>query len=239
MAEPLCRPPSLTGSVHDAREGPAPRAQVFSLWALLCPSPGVSGPLGGAAALPCPSSCGDVTVADLVKPRAKRGRVLRLGGDIFGLAPCSPRWPSPPRDPAWACWGWRALAIRHAPGACPRPRWCAGVPPPPPLAGLPPCAASPLEVGVPLLVPAVMPSWASCPLPFPGLWPGGGGCSCHALLEWGGEGGRGSGGAAPWHPLGERGSGRGMGGGAVLCLCPPPPRPWLPCGASACVGPHP
>ena len=74
VAEPLCRPPSLTLSVHGAREGPAPRAQVSSLWALPCPLPGVSDPLGGADALPFPSSPGDVTAADLVKPRAKRPR---------------------------------------------------------------------------------------------------------------------------------------------------------------------
>ena len=54
VAEPLCRPPSLTLSVHGAREGPAPRAQVSSLWALPCPLPGVSDPLGGAGALPFP-----------------------------------------------------------------------------------------------------------------------------------------------------------------------------------------
>ena len=62
----------LTLSVHSTREGPAPRAQVSSLWALPCPFPGVSDPLGGANALPCPSSLGDVTVAALVKPKAKR-----------------------------------------------------------------------------------------------------------------------------------------------------------------------
>ena len=53
MAEPPCRPPSLALSVHGAR------AQVSSLWALPCPLPGVSDPLGGADALPCPSSPGD------------------------------------------------------------------------------------------------------------------------------------------------------------------------------------
>ena len=56
VAEPPCRPPSLTLSVHGAREGPAPRAQVSSLWVPPCPLPGVSDPLGGADALPCPSS---------------------------------------------------------------------------------------------------------------------------------------------------------------------------------------
>ena len=77
VAEPPCRPPSLTLSVHSAREGPAPRVPVSSLtltWALPCPLPGVSNPLGGVDALPCPSSCGDVTIADLVKPKAKRPR---------------------------------------------------------------------------------------------------------------------------------------------------------------------
>ena len=74
VAESPCRPPSLTLSVHGMREGPAPRAQVSLLWALLCPLPGVSDPLGGADALPCPSSLGDITVAALVKPKAKRPR---------------------------------------------------------------------------------------------------------------------------------------------------------------------
>ena len=76
VAEPLCRPPSLTLSVHGARGGPAPRAQVSSLWALPCPLPGVSNPLRGAGAPPCSSSLGDVTVAALVKPRAKKPRAV-------------------------------------------------------------------------------------------------------------------------------------------------------------------
>ena len=45
-----------------------------SLWALSCPLPGVSDPLGGADALPFPSSPGGITAADLVKPRAKTPR---------------------------------------------------------------------------------------------------------------------------------------------------------------------
>ena len=73
MAEPLCRPPSLTLSVHGARERPAPRAQVSLLWALPCPLPGVSDSLGGADALPYPSSPAAVTVADLVKPSESCG----------------------------------------------------------------------------------------------------------------------------------------------------------------------
>ena len=75
-AGPPCRPPGLTLSVHGAREGSAPRAQVSSLWALPCPLPRVSDPLGGVDALPCPSSCGGVTAADLVKPKAKRLRAV-------------------------------------------------------------------------------------------------------------------------------------------------------------------
>ena len=74
VAEPSCRPPSLTLSVNGAREGPAPRVQASSLWTLPCPLPGVSDPLGGTGALPFPSSLGGVTAADLVKPRAKRPR---------------------------------------------------------------------------------------------------------------------------------------------------------------------
>ena len=34
----------------------------------------VSDPLGGVETLPYPSSCGDVTVASLVKPKAKKLR---------------------------------------------------------------------------------------------------------------------------------------------------------------------
>ena len=41
--------------VYTAREGPAPRAQVSSLLARLCPLPGVSAPLGGVGSLPIPS----------------------------------------------------------------------------------------------------------------------------------------------------------------------------------------
>ena len=54
VAEPPHRPPSLTFSVHSAREGLAPRAQVFLLWALSCPLLGVPDPLGGTGALPYP-----------------------------------------------------------------------------------------------------------------------------------------------------------------------------------------
>ena len=74
LAEPPCRPPSLTLSVHGAREGPAARAQVSSLRALPYPLPWVSDPLGGTDTLPCPSSLGNVTVAALVKLGAKRPR---------------------------------------------------------------------------------------------------------------------------------------------------------------------
>ena len=74
VAEPPCRPPSLTLSVHGAREGPAPRAQVSLLLALPCPLPGASDPLGGADSLPFPSSLDGITAVDLVKPKAKRPR---------------------------------------------------------------------------------------------------------------------------------------------------------------------
>ena len=46
---PRAAPPSLALSVHGARQGPVPRAQVSPLWALPCPSPGVS--LSGAPTL--------------------------------------------------------------------------------------------------------------------------------------------------------------------------------------------
>ena len=70
-AAPQASTPTLC--VPGAREGPAPRARVSSLWALPCPLPGVSNPLGGADALPCPSSLGAVTVAAPVKPSSKTG----------------------------------------------------------------------------------------------------------------------------------------------------------------------
>ena len=80
------RPPSLTLSVHGVREGPAPRAPVSSLWALPCPLPVVSDPLGGADALPFPSSRGGTTAADLVKPRAKGAACrIRAMADLFLL----------------------------------------------------------------------------------------------------------------------------------------------------------
>ena len=97
VAEPPGRPPSLTLSVHAAREGPAPRAQVSSLWALPCPLPGVSDPLGGADALPFPSSPGSIIAADLVKPRAKRPRAVAgqwhpgAGALLAVPAPAAPR----------------------------------------------------------------------------------------------------------------------------------------------------
>ena len=74
MAEPLCRPPNLTLSVHGAREGPAPRAQVSLLLALPCPLFGLPVPLGGAGAPSCSTSPGAVIAAVLVKPKAKRPR---------------------------------------------------------------------------------------------------------------------------------------------------------------------
>ena len=72
VAEPPCRPPSLTLCVHGAREGPVPRAQVSSLLALPCPLPGASDPLGGVGSLPFPSSPDGITAVDLVKPRAPK-----------------------------------------------------------------------------------------------------------------------------------------------------------------------
>ena len=104
--------------------------------------------------------------------------MLRLGGDVLGLAPCLSCWPPRPRDPAWACLGWRALAglqwsLARGRGTVVR----LGSPcPPPPLRGCQlaaPQGFPPLGVEVPLLVPAVMPSWASHPLPVPGRRRGG------------------------------------------------------------------
>ena len=76
-------------------------------------------------------------------------------------------------------------------------RGLAGVPLPSPPCGaagwLPPLLLPPLPgVRVPLLEPAVTPSWASHPLLVPGQQRGmgGGGC-CRALLDWGEKSGRG------------------------------------------------
>ena len=97
MAEPPCRPPSLTLSVHGAREGPAPRAQVSSLVARPCPLPGVSAPLGGVGSLPVPSSPDGITAVDLVKPRAKRPRAAAgrwrpgAGASLAVPGPAAPR----------------------------------------------------------------------------------------------------------------------------------------------------
>ena len=72
VAEPPCPPPppSLTLTQRESRTR-AKGSGVFAV-GLPCPLPGVSAPLGGADALPCPSCRGNVTVAALVKPRAKR-----------------------------------------------------------------------------------------------------------------------------------------------------------------------
>ena len=163
--------------------------------------------------------------------------MLRLGGDVLGPVPYSPHWPLPPRDPAWACCGWRALAVQHAPAAERRfPGLGPPCSPPPPLARLP----DPLPgVGVPLLV-AVMTSGASCRLLLPGLWQGAGGgggglqLPCPPGVRR--KGGMGSGGAAPRLPLGELGVWRAGGGGALHVA--PRPHPWLPSGACGCVGPR-
>ena len=177
----------------------------------------------------------------------------RLGDGVLVLVPCLLCWPPQPPDPAWACWGWRALATRLAPAACPWP-WDGGVPragwgppaPPPPLWG---CRLA-------ALLPPPPPGWmcrlwwrlrrrcgrptlCRCPAGSGGRGVGGG-VHCHALLERGDKVGRGSGEAAPRLPLREQGV--RWGGGEILWLCPPPPslpRPWLPCGASAGAGPHP
>ena len=143
MAEPPCRPPNLTLSVHGAREGPAPRAQVSLLWALPCPLPGFSDPLGGADALPFPSSPDGITAVDLVKPRAKRPRVAAgrwrpWARALLALpAPAAPRpllgllGVESPGDPA--CTGHLPAAVgrRCAEG------WLKPPPPPPSLAGMP------------------------------------------------------------------------------------------------------
>ena len=172
--------------------------------------------------------------------------MLWLGSDFLGLAPYLPCWPPRHRDPAWACWGWRALATRLAPVTCPLP-WDGGSPRagwgppalPPPLRGCPPAAplcrlpppwgggsasgaSGDAVMGVP---PSAGPrrgggGWGLLPCP-PGL---------------GGEkreGGRRCRSSAP-----AQGAGGLVGGGGERdpLAVTPPPRPVLPCGASAGVG---
>ena len=217
LAEPLCRPPSLTLSVHGAREGPAPRAQVSSLWAFPCPFPGVSDPLGGADALPFPASPGGITAADMVKPRVKRtraaaGRWRPGAGALLAVpAPVAPRpllgllGVQSPGDSACtgrlpATVGWRCAG-----------GWLKSPCPPPSLAGLPtgcPPGLCPLPgVDAPILVAAAAPLWPPLPLPAPGRRRRrrvGGGVRCRTLLERGKKVGRGSREAAPRLPLREQ-----------------------------------
>ena len=184
-AEPPCRSPSLTLSVHGAREGPAPRAQVSSLLALPCPLPGASDPLGGADSLPFPSSPSGITAVDLVKPRAKRPRAAagrwRPDADAL-LAVAAPAAPRPllgllgvesPGDPA--CTGCLPAAVgrRCAEG------WPRSPCPPPPLplrgrllAALP-CFRPRPGVDAPALEAAALLLWP--PLPRPASGGGGGG----------------------------------------------------------------
>ena len=104
----------------------------------------VSDPLGGADALPFPSSPGGITAADLVKPRAKRPRAAagrwRSGAGALRAVP-APAAPRPllgllgvesPGDPA--CTGRLPAAVgrRCAEG------WLKSPCPPPPL----PCGAA-------------------------------------------------------------------------------------------------
>ena len=62
---------------------------------LPCPLPGVSDLLGGADALPCPSSLGDVVAATPVKPRMKRPHALHALLACPGCSPCGPREQAP------------------------------------------------------------------------------------------------------------------------------------------------
>ena len=155
-----------------------------SPWALPCPLPGVSDPLGGADALPSPSSPGGITAADLVKPRATRPRAAGwLGDGVLVLMPCLLCRPLQPLAPLGLAWGgepWqpslhRSLARGRGTAVC---RGLAGVPlpppPPPTLAGLPTsCLPAPLHalgVDAPLLLTAATPLWPPHPLPVPGRW---------------------------------------------------------------------
>ena len=179
VAEPLCRPPSLTHSVHGAREGPAPRAQVSSLLALPCPLPGASNPPGGADSLPFPSSLDGITAVDLVKPSAKSPHAaagrwrLGAGALLDVLAPAAPRpllgllGVESPGDPA--CTGRLPAAVGRP---CAR-GWLRS-----PCPSLPPLRSCPLAAllcfrslpgpGSPLLVAVAMLLRPTLPLPVPG-----------------------------------------------------------------------
>ena len=230
LAEPPCRPPSLTLSVHGAREGPAPRAQVSSLWALPCPLPGVSNPLGGADTIPLPSSPGGITAADLVKPRAKRpcaaaARWRPGAGALLAVpAPAAPRprlgllRMESPGDPA--CTGRLPTAVgwRCAKGWLKSP-----CPPPPPLRG---CRLAALMrlcplpgVDAPILVAAAMPLWL--PLPLPVAAAGGLGAGSAATPSW--NGGRKSGEGAGRPLLASRSGSRAAGKGGARSFGYDPP----------------
>ena len=177
VAEPLCRPPSLTLSVHSAREGPTPRAQVSSLWALPCPLPGVPILLRAPTLSPSPHPL-VASQWPIWQSPERRGRMPQLSADALVLVLCPLCWPPQPPDLAWACWGWRALAIRLAPVACPLP-WDVGLP----RAGWGPLAPHPLLRGCRLATPLCL-----CPPPVGGSAFGG---NCNAVV------------VAP-HPAGSR-----------------------------------
>ena len=159
VAEPLCRPPSLTLGVHGASEGPAPRAQVSSLWALTCPLPDLFRSSWERRRSPLP----------LIPWRWHGSRSSEAQGEeaaCYGWAVTFLGWrlvrhvgPRNPR-PCLGLLGWGALVTWLALVACPRP-WDDGLPsgspragwdPPPPPASratgwLPPCAAPPVGWG--------------------------------------------------------------------------------------------
>ena len=151
----------------------------------------------------------------------------------LGWRPAHCVGPRHPATPLGLAGGWRTLATRLAPVACPRPwdgslpgaGWGTPAPPPPP------------GLGVPLLVPRVTRSWAFCPLPVPDRRRGGGEWGAAAVPSWSG-GRKAEGGAeAPLlssHPkvaenccYSDAVLARVMGGGVVLLslcdvFCPAP-----------------
>ena len=155
-----------------------------------------------------------------------------LGGDVLGLALCLPWWPPRPRDPAWACWGWRALATRLALVACLLP-WDGGSPragfptmPPPP----PPWGGGPASGAGGGAVEVVPPFACTRPATGPaGLW---GLLLCPPGL--GGE--RREGQRRRRSSVPAQGAGGLRGEGRNPLALTPPLRPWLPCGASVGIG---
>ena len=217
VAEPPCRPPCLTLTVHGAREGPSPRTQVSSPLALPCPLSWPPTPPGGADAPPCSTSLGAAIVAALVKPKAKRPH--ETAGRRCSCLDNLPVIPAPetPRpllvllgvesDPA--CTGhlpaivWRRFSggwlwPSCPPASCMGPAGCPPVLPPPPPPPPPPGRGS--------CIPCLWCGHSGRDFPF-GHPVGGGGAWCgERLISRGGGGGGSSGCDPPLRVLGRLGT---------------------------------